>query len=1278
MTEQDRSERLLQAFVAKHGIHQDELDNYNSHLPVIINLCKEHIKIEVEHDGLLHRIVVLNCYFVLPWERKLGMDQIEQAMLRNNYTFQVRGDLCYHVLRVPSSQNQVGLGGVPLEFMSSSIQNNDHKNESIDFMIPEADDIKQDEPYEEDVAEAEAEAVLNEHEADTGLAAPFLISKQNYNKYTEIIHHAMLSNHFILEFPVFLRSDMCVTRTPICDPQTFLHNYMTGCMFVVSRNLKVCPSEESIINNRVLNKFANGHLCTEMRSKFYHISRYGRTNSTLTFRVRNEKSKKFPIFEMEVPYEQKPKVYIPIVIMALAFGSTPSDLVRNTLMFIPPKYRSHPVIPSLVRLLVASVDSENCHTQSDAFQYIADRLKRCRSMKEKMQSQAEINSYIAYTLHMEYFPNVSDRNQDEESPHADFSYENARKTVILGCHAANLMLRTQRIYDSVPFDERYEVDDKRSYVLKRLDTPGNHMVRLSRQYLKGRVVRDGTKKLRHMLTEKKRIDMSVIFNRQDMSVTSCIKSGVFDIRNIPSDSNRNKTHALTNGLNSDSVHVQVSKINKYESKHKNDVDTMLTHPTQNGRVDAYKTPESEKCCIIRFKAMGCTVAPFISLDRIMNDVMKILRQCQHQVGLTFFEHRVPGVEPEDGLVLMDVFGGILGWVTQPIKLYQLLVQHRRRGTIYRFLSFEVNERHNIFYLNADEGRMMAPRLIRSELPRLWSIVDSYMFQHLPNPVSYLVTQGVLEYLDAAEEYCGQVVLGPDPHLHDVHASVTHFDVHPLLNYCAIMCQSFFNHDAATRRMYAANMETRVISMKALPDRGATCSMSLIYGQKPLQSNPVDPALSLRRKEPDGINCVVAVCMDESMEDCITIKKSACERGMGVTMETSSFTIPISPMAIFAKPKTPCRGMASEDKYAHLDNNGIPIVGRKMVRHAAIVGQVLQSKSNSAEDQRCMSPFMTEDHIYTVSSVDVWPDPSSMKYGLTEDVYQPKIIRVGVTHMHYPTQGDKACFGHGQKATFNVIKHDVDLPFTDEGIIPDVLFNTVSFLRMTVGLMLESYQAKVRIFTPMEITQYRTVLLSNADLNIRMTTAVKVLSKLGYHYSGKEFMTDGCSGRRIQYALFNGVMHMRILKQIAQGKIRSRNQGPLNELTRQPIPGKRKGGGVQYGEMELWNVECVGGAELFRNMIHVSADKFEIVWCTLCECQAVGDLVKGWFNCLGCRSRLNLVRLSIPYISNLMQQETLVMGLGHRFITGEPEYPSPVDETAIFYQAQKDSLKINPS
>lgn len=1058
----------------------------------------------------------------------------------------------------------------------------------------------------------------------------FFVQKEDFSAYSNIVYECKTEHH-VLDIPVWLKSRLCWMSTPFVDPFMLSKSYLLGMSYLVSRNFKICPYEEYYVNNRVLG-FKNK---VEIRSKFYHSSKRFRTNCTLKFTREDPKCRKnqswyrLPRFLLEIPHET-PKAFCSITVLAMAYGWSQAQFIQAIRMFLG--YESTPEIEMF--LTVIGLDTEECQNQHDAVRRMGKYLSKCRTLA----NDHDVTSYVSFTLRGEFLPNLVDLLTDNHQ------VENLLKGYALAEAVAELIQLSEIVNEKRPVEARWKEADRRSYCIKRVDTPGEKLTFLARKFIK-HFTKKSAGALKKAVDNRKGIDMKAILNRKVFKLTGSVKNGVWDSKSDASESNQNKTQMMITGYTSDALHAQVQKFVKSAMKKNSNPEPLLTHPTQQGRVDLYLTPESDRCGIVRNKAVGCWITPLVDSTKMNEMIRRLLNRYSDKIGWVPLGD-APIFPDQRYTIVKDVRGAVMGWVQYPFELYQIVVRLRRRGTLWYLLGVEWDRRRNLFYFSADEGRLARPLIVLERMPDLIAIAASPAFLHHEDPVRLLVERGIVEYLDASEEYCG-VCFVADSLQTAIRSDFvqTHMEIHGLFSFSVTVSKAFCNFNQGPRRMYTGNMVKRSISLKMFEDRGTTVSYSLMEAQDPLLSEPVDEALQLRHREPNGTNVCVAFLSDgNTNEDCYVKKKDAIERGLSVSLETMTMVVQLGANCVFAKPDSRTQGRASPDKYDGLNADGTPKVGYNFTGGMAVVGRVFLKKEGSEVTKRCLSRFLSWSQDYCVTEVCRYPNDESKPI---------EILRVSVSKVNRPNVGDKYFFTHGQKGTVASIRRAVDMPFFEygpmAGLSPDLLVNVCALSRVTLGFSLEVLWGKARCLNPSAIAQYQTVFLSAQTFEEKQRICAAVLRAHGLSYTGKERMLMGETGQSIMCDIYSGFAFLGVLKQMSADKLRSRARGPNNEMTRQPTVGKKSQGGQRTGEMENKNLHSYGVTRIFQCINTESADKFTLYSCTKCNVKAIGNQHTGFYHCMVCKTRDHIVRLHNVYITELTFSELYPGGLSHSIV-----------------------------
>ena len=157
-------------------------------------------------------------------------------------------------------------------------------------------------------------------------------------------------------------------------------------------------------------------------------------------------------------------------------------------------------------------------------------------------------------------------------------------------------------------------------------------------------------------------------------------------------------------------------------------------------------------------------------------------------------------------------------------------------------------------------------------------------------------------------------------------------------------------------------------------------------------------------------------------------------------------------------------------------------------------------------------------------------------------------------------------------------------------------------RVTIGMLIESMAGKSGALHGMfqEATPFT---FHESEDKLAIDYFGEQLQKAGYNYYGSEPLYSGVSGCLMQADLYIGVVYYQRLRHMVSDKYQVRATGAVNPLTRQPIKGRKKGGGIRLGEMERDSLLSHGAAFLLLDRLLNCSDKHVAYACSRC-----GDLL----------------------------------------------------------------------
>lgn len=414
---------------------------------------------------------------------------------------------------------------------------------------------------------------------------------------------------------------------------------------------------------------------------------------------------------------------------------------------------------------------------------------------------------------------------------------------------------------------------------------------------------------------------------------------------------------------------------------------------------------------------------------------------------------------------------------------------------------------------------------------------------------------------------------------------------------------FSDYNQSPRNMYQCQMGKQTMGTPAhsLPYRPDNKLYRL--------QNPQAPVVQTKRhgeykmdEYPNGTNAVVAVLSYTGfdMEDAMILNKGAYERGFGHASVYKTIQVKLqeeakmagvsekngeSPRMRFGNKIDQSGGMV----HKNLGQDGLPEVGSSVEKGDPLYCVV---DDLSGKDRVARHKEKERAYIQTVRSLGS-PGNSSAE----------NKVSITLRFNRNPVIGDKFSSRHGQKGVLSIVWPQEDMPFSESGITPDVIINPHAFpSRMTIGMLIESMAGKSGALHGMfqEATPFS---FHESGDKLAIDYFGEQLQKAGYNYYGSEPLYSGVSGCLMQADLYIGVVYYQRLRHMVSDKYQVRATGPVNQLTRQPIKGRKKGGGIRLGEMERDSLLSHGTAFLLHDRLLNCSDKHVAYACSRC-----GDLL----------------------------------------------------------------------
>ena len=435
---------------------------------------------------------------------------------------------------------------------------------------------------------------------------------------------------------------------------------------------------------------------------------------------------------------------------------------------------------------------------------------------------------------------------------------------------------------------------------------------------------------------------------------------------------------------------------------------------------------------------------------------------------------------------------------------------------------------------------------------------------------------------------------------------THVEYDPT-NILSILANQtpFSDFNQSPRNMYQCQMSKQAMGTPGTSTRYRTDNKSyrLQTGQTPIVRPPLYNEYGLDNF-PNGMNAVVAVISytGYDMDDAMILNKSAHERGFGHGTIYKTKIIRLDEQATkgrSARSVTKLFGFApnsyiSPGTRSRLDEDGLPYVGAKICE-----GDVLAASHtvsfDSSQDVYINSDAQNFLHKYKDPETAYVEEVRVLGSESGADPCQAISIKLRVPRS--PVIGDKFSSRHGQKGVCSQKWPTVDMPFSESGIVPDVIINPHAFpSRMTIGMFVESLAGKAGALHGLaqDSSPWRF-----DERNTAGDYFGTQLQAAGYNYHGNEPMYSGITGREFAADIYVGVVYYQRLRHMVNDKFQVRTTGPVVQMTGQPIKGRSRGGGIRVGEMERDSLLAHGCAYLLQDRLMNCSDYSRQWVCRTC-------------------------------------------------------------------------------
>ena len=1016
----------------------------------------------------------------------------------------------------------------------------------------------------------------------------YFINEKNPQSETPT-HTTVIEKVFLGRFPIMLMSDLCLLKgfTPQVRFELGECRNDRGGYFIIDGKEKCIVSQEKFADNTLYVRDKVNEVyshSSEIRSVSEDPSKPIRTLQVRIVSPNAKYTNKQIV--VNVPNVRKP---VPLFILMRALGVQSDKDIINFCLHDMDKYNSY------VDLFIPSIyDAGQIFDRDIAIDYIASLTKG----KTTAHALEILSDYL--------LPHVGVMNFRE-------------KAFYLG-HMVKELLKV--------YTKEKKPTDRDSFNFKRVELPGSLIYDLFNEYysLQQRDIFKKIDKAYHydQINFSKDINFINLVsqdNFRDYFSERIVEAGFKRAfkGNWGAQAHTKRLGVLQdlNRLTYNSAISHLRKINLDMDASAKVVAPRLLHSSQFGMIDPLDTPDGGNVGLHKHMS----IAAYVTSGYSMVHIVKWLSS-NDRIKLKILSTVTP--RETSSHTKLFVNGRWIGIVSDPVTATQEIKDNRRSGLIPAHTSVSWNISDNVINIYTDSGRLCRPiffieegspsykrdgvndRILNNKFS--WKQLtggfaekkrqrknnyECLAINELYNTDSIhdlKATQAVVEYIDTAETETSLIAMSEDKIKTSLY---THMEIHPALVLGVMGNQVVFpENNPLPRDLFACGQMRQAVSLYHSNFQTRIDKMGVVLnnGQVPLVKSRFLKKIN-NEEHPYGENLIVAImCYNGyNVEDSILFNEGSVKRGMFRTTyynsyedrEDSSKVGETQVDSRFANVESEnVGGLKPGFHYGELDDSGLIRENTPLDDKTVLIGKII-------------TDLATPDKS---SDASVFPKKGQHgfvdKSFVTEGEEGFRIAKVRVRDERVPNIGDKFCSRCGQKGTIGLIIPEESMPFTDDGLRPDIIINPHALpSRMTIGQLVETQMGKAS-----------AILGGFGDCTAFMNKGPKhemygnILTEAGYNSSGCQMMYNGESGQQIEANIYIGPTYYMRLKHMVKDKINYRARGPRTALTRQTVQGRANDGGLRIGEMERDGIASHGAALFLQESMLVRGDEYYMAVC----------------------------------------------------------------------------------
>jgi len=1048
---------------------------------------------------------------------------------------------------------------------------------------------------------------------------------ENY-KNSETFYKTLPNIH-IGKLPIMLKSDICILKQ---------HNHLnpditgeckmdTGGYFIINGSEKTVIPQERAAENRVycfnVKKNNNKWLWMAEIKSVPDFKCISPKQIQLMIATKNN-GFGYPIY-INIPRIKQP---IPLFILFRALDIISDEDICDIIILNKDDKKMKRM---LFGLKACIVDANKYITKEECVEYITSFAMYTPINMDKEKGARKKREFTVNVLNNDLFPHCKTEKQ---------------KIKFLG-YMTNQLLQTSFGW--------LNVTDRDSYLNKRIDLTGTLLNNLFRNYF-NKLVKDMQKQIvremnngswkstdnYHNIINKTNIYKIIKSTTIANGIKRALATGDFGIKHT--NSNKVGVAQVLNRLTYISSLSHLRRINTPIDKSGKLIPPRKQHNTQWGKICPAETPEGGSVGVVKNLSYLAHITIKSNTEPITDLIANLMVAVDDMPPKALYQK-----------VKVFVNGSWVGIAEDPVKLYQYLKEKKWNGIINIYTSIIFDYKKKEIRVCNDGGRITRPVLkVRDNKIIITNKIidrlnkDDMVWEDLL--VASKTDESYIEYLDADEESVSMVAIEPKRLTEEskIIKKYTHCEIHPSAIFGILAsCIPYPEHNQSPRNTYQCAMGKQAMGMfvSNFDKRMDKTAYVQTYSMRPLVDTRIMNFINLH-KIPSGEMVIVAILTYSgyNQEDSIMFNEASVDRGL--FSATVYHTEKDEDKKIHGDEEIRCKPDKNRTKgmkfanYEKLNPRGVMEENTLIDNKDVIIGKVIPIKA-ARNDHTKVIKYRDQSRIYRTKE-DTYIDKNYVHRN--GDGYTFAKIRVRAYRK--PRIGDKFSSRHGQKGTIGNIVPEADMPFTAEGLRPDIIINPHAIpSRMTIGQLKETLLGKVLL----ELGGFGDG-TSFGDFSVKEIR--KILLNMGKEIGGEEILYNGMTGEQIETSVFFGPAFYQRLKHMVADKAHSRSIGPMVVLTRQPAEGRARDGGLRFGEMERDCMISHGASRFTQDRIYYASDRFKVPICKKCGLISIYNDEKHKHLCPTCENRTDFSIVNIPYACKLLTQELISMNIAPRFVT----------------------------